>query len=136
VSSLRLLLGSVIAGTALTAGLVGVPSPASAAVASAPTALFLTVAPGESGSPVSRSAVLTCDPVGGSHIEAEQACRELATVAGDIAALAETGESCTLIYDPVTVSVEGWWHGRPTSFSATYGNSCQLHQQTRAIFHF
>jgi hypothetical protein len=129
-------MATATATMALTAGLVSLPSSASASAYSGPTALFLTVERGESGGPVGRAALLICDPVGGSHPAAEQACGELATVAGDIAALSEDSGPCIMIYDPVTVTAEGWWQGQVKSFRTTYPNSCVLYRQTRAVFDF
>ncbi|MCW2640681.1 MAG: Subtilisin inhibitor-like protein 5 [Dactylosporangium sp.] len=135
-SSLRRLLATAAATAALTAGIVSLPSSASASAYSAPTALFLTVADGEGGDVVSRAVVLTCDPAGGSHPAAQQACNELAAVTGDIDALSEGPDNCIMIYDPVTVTAEGWWQGHVRSFRATYVNSCLLYRQTRAVFDF
>lgn len=135
-SSLRRLLASAIVTTALTAGIVSLPSSASASTRPARSVLFLTVAHGEGGGTVSWAAVLTCDPAGGSHPAAQEACDELAAVTGDIAALSEDPGPCTMIYDPVTVTAEGWWRGQMKSFRATYANSCVLYRQTRGIFDF
>jgi hypothetical protein len=135
-SSLRRLLVGATATATLAAGLVSLPSSAFASTRSAPTALLLTVAAGEDGAPVSRVAVLTCEPAGGSHPAAGQACGELASAAGDIAALSEDPGPCTMIYNPVTVTARGWWRGHVTSFHATYANPCVLRRQTRAIFEF
>lgn len=134
----------VVASTAvaLTVGLVCLPSPASAApnsepaANSKPTALVLTIAQGENPSPASRAVVLGCAPVRGTHPAARQACDQLTSVSGDVSALSEDAGICTLIYDPVTVTLRGVWQGEQKNFRATYPNSCVLHRKTRAVFSF
>ncbi|NJC68551.1 hypothetical protein HC031_02255 [Planosporangium thailandense] len=138
---------------ALTAGLVGQSSIAAASTGSdaaasagaarsgvsarpAPTVLWLTVAHGEAAAPVTRLAVLTCDPAGGNHPAAASACEELSAAAGDIANISQDSGFCTMIYDPVTVTAQGWWQGRPLTYRATYANTCMLHRQTRSLFRF
>jgi hypothetical protein len=127
----------------MAAVLVTAPSSASAAESragssadSARTALLLTVTHDEHGAPITRSATLTCTPVGGSHPAAGPACAELASVSGDISAMSEGPNYCILIYDPVMVTAKGWWQGQPRSFQATYANRCVLYRQTRAVFDF
>lgn len=126
----------VSAAVAFTIGLISLPSSASASRSATRTVLLLTVAHGEDGAVVSRATVLTCAPAGGSHPAARQACGELTTVAGDVAALSDDSGNCILIYDPVTVTLRGLWQGQEKFFRATYPNSCVLHRQTRTVFNF
>ncbi|MFI9816602.1 SSI family serine proteinase inhibitor [Saccharothrix variisporea] len=80
---------------------------------------------------------LTCDPAGGSHPDAEAACKLLSDVDGDLNALEpEPGIACTMQYDPVTVRVSGRWRGKSQQFSATYENSCVMHAHTGPLFDF
>lgn len=103
----------------------------------AATVLTLTVGPGEEASLVHRSALLTCDPVSGSHPHGSAACRELAEVNGDFAGLkGEDGAICPLLYDPVTVTARGNWQGRSVEYEATYPNSCLLESMTKPVFDF
>ncbi|WP_344119570.1 SSI family serine proteinase inhibitor [Planosporangium flavigriseum] len=111
-------------------------APSAATLSAARTTLLLTAARGEDGDRVDRTAVLTCAPAGGTHPAASQACGELSSVAGEVAALSEGSGSCILMYDPVTVTLRGWWQGEEKYFRATYSNSCVLHRQTHAVFDF
>ena len=99
-----------------------------------PTALVLTVAKGESGQPAQRRAVLTCQPAGGTHQKARNACTELAKVGGRFAELQLGGGMCTMQYDPVTVTANGLWKGRKVAYRHTFGNACTLATTTGPVF--
>ncbi|MFI9012134.1 SSI family serine proteinase inhibitor [Actinosynnema sp. NPDC053489] len=77
---------------------------------------------------------LTCEPVGGLHPRAEQACRALSDVDGNIEGLS-TGEAmCTLEYDPVRVRASGTWRGETRSFEAEFPNPCVMRAETGPVF--
>ncbi|MGC9665954.1 subtilase-type protease inhibitor [Planosporangium sp. 12N6] len=130
--------GAAAAGVAEAAGTgsTGTAPAGTVSAIAAPTVLVLTVNHGVGAAVASRTALLICDPAGGDHPLAGPACAELTQVAGDVGALADGAGPCTMIYDPVTVTVDGWWQGSVVSFRATYANSCLLLRQTRAIFDF
>lgn len=99
--------------------------------------LSLTVYRGESqqGEQLG-TAKLTCEPTGGDHTNAKQACDELGSVNGDFTKLTRSEQACILIYQPVTAVVTGNWGGTRVNFEKTYGNSCELNASTGAVFKF
>ncbi|MFB7279282.1 SSI family serine proteinase inhibitor [Streptomyces hydrogenans] len=98
-----------------------------------------TTAPSPDGAapaaPAARTVTLHCDPAGGDHPRAAAACDDLDTSAGRVER-APGDTACVLLYDPVEVRAEGVWRGRPVSFARTYGNTCELHARTGAVFAF
>ncbi|MEU6123385.1 subtilase-type protease inhibitor [Streptomyces sp. NPDC047123] len=97
----------------------------------APTALVFTVGQGEdaASATVERAVTLTCAPrPAGTHPAAAAACAELTKVNGQFGMLvtAEPTVACTKEWRPVTVSVGGVWNGRHVSWSATFGNRCEM----------
>ncbi|MGW4381007.1 SSI family serine proteinase inhibitor [Kitasatospora sp. NPDC004531] len=84
-----------------------------------------------------RAVTLTCDPDGGTHPTPGAACGLLRSVGGDPGKLdVDPGAICTLESAPVTARLSGTWQGRPAAFSRTYGNPCELHARTGAVFRF
>ena len=74
-----------------------------------------------------RFANLTCDPSGGSHPEADAACRDLAAARGDFGKLPGAGgRACPAAF--------GMWRGTPVTYGARYGNSCELSVMTGPVF--
>jgi hypothetical protein len=104
------------------------------------TALRLTVTHGpyESAGGLTssyRALQLTCDPAGGGHPKAVQACAELAKSDG----VFEHGAQdviCMKEYSPVTVEASGRWRGRLVRFRQTYGNDCDMTAHTGSLFDF
>ena len=90
------------------------------------------------GSAAARSATLTCDPVGGTHPKAAEACADLAKSHGNVRQQpnSKNPRACFMIYAPVTVSAEGEWRGESVHFSAKFPNTCVMHAQTGSIFDF
>ncbi|MFE1271435.1 SSI family serine proteinase inhibitor [Streptomyces sp. NPDC058758] len=84
--------------------------------------------------PAPRTVTLRCDPAGGDHPRADEACADLDATQGRIDRESDT--ACILLYDPVEVRAEGVWHGRPVSFARQYGNTCELNARTGAVFAF
>ncbi|MGB2572153.1 SSI family serine proteinase inhibitor [Micromonospora citrea] len=83
-----------------------------------------------------RTALLLCGPTGGTHPDAATACRTVARVDGDLAALEFDEGPCTYEYAPVTVHAWGYWQDRPVNWSETYGNRCLMLRGTGALFDF
>ncbi|MBB6172951.1 hypothetical protein HNR23_003011 [Nocardiopsis mwathae] len=77
-----------------------------------------------------RSAVLTCNPAGGTHSQARHACEDIDAF-GSIAGIPARGEICPLSYDPVTAFAQG-----AERYAETFPNECVLRDSTRAVFHF
>jgi hypothetical protein len=110
-------------------------SPAGGQAAQGPTRLTLSSVV---GSAAPRTVTLQCDPVGGTHPKAAQACADLAkardnfTVAPD----EKNPQACFMIYSPVTASAEGQWRGEAVKFTTRFPNTCVLHSRTASIFDF
>lgn len=82
-------------------------------------------------------ATLTCDPTGGSHPRATEACDQLVAHSGDIGRIASVSTMCAMDYRPVTVRAKGTWRGQEESFEQRFGNRCLALQQTGGvIFNF
>ncbi|MEH0829766.1 MULTISPECIES: SSI family serine proteinase inhibitor [unclassified Micromonospora] len=102
--------------------------------AESPSVLLLAV--DRAGTAEDRSSVLVCGPTGGTHPDAATACRTLAHVDGNLAALSVDPGPCTFEYAPVTVHAWGFWQDRPVAWSETYSNRCMLLRGTGALFAF
>jgi hypothetical protein len=121
---IRLLAATVLA--VVSGGLV-VATPAAAAPDQ--TVLAITITPLPGGMPSTpRYAVLTCDPAGGTHPKAAQACDEIAAAGGDIAAVPPNRNmGCLPVWEPVTIAVRGIWRGAALDYAATQGAvSCAM----------
>jgi hypothetical protein len=71
---------------------------------------------------------LRCDPAGGDHPKAKQACDTLAK-AKDPFKPTPPGQMCTHIYGgPEVATVKGTWDGKPINAKFTRGNGCELHR--------
>lgn len=79
---------------------------------------------------------LTCDPDGGGHPDPAAACRTLTTVGGNPDGLVAGDSACYLIYQPVTATLTGTWHGESADWKHTYGNLCELRRATGVLFDF
>ncbi|GAA1104721.1 SSI family serine proteinase inhibitor [Nocardiopsis metallicus] len=78
-----------------------------------------------------RATTLTCDPAGGGHAKAEEAC-DLIAEHGGIAGVTSAGDGfCTMEYRPVTVRVTG-----AEEYEETFGNQCVMNSTKGAIFDF
>jgi hypothetical protein len=82
------------------------------------------------------SAVLTCEPTGGTHPKRDQACHVLEDVNGDFARIRGRQQACTLIYAPVDVMVVGTWRGEPVSYETTFANRCEADRASDGVFAF
>lgn len=81
---------------------------------------------------------LTCDPVAGTHPDAQLACLQLEQVDGDIANMPGTEAHifCPMIFQPIKVSATGLWRGRTILFQDSYTNSCERDNKTGNLFRF
>ncbi|GAA2942371.1 subtilase-type protease inhibitor [Streptomyces enissocaesilis] len=118
------LTGAVTTGTAHA-------QPAEATGLYAPSALVLTVGSGEEASTatVGRAVTLSCAPrPGGTHPSPQAACEELRAMHGELSGLIDTSPQriCTREWDPVVITAQGVWQGKPVSWSATFGNACEM----------
>ncbi|WP_245592656.1 SSI family serine proteinase inhibitor [Actinomadura rifamycini] len=72
---------------------------------------------------------LTCDPPGGTHPKAAEACAALAETADPFKPV--TTEICTKIYGgPATATVQGTWRGSKVDTAFSREDGCQLHRWT------
>ncbi|WP_093802807.1 subtilase-type protease inhibitor [Streptomyces sp. Wb2n-11] len=97
----------------------------------APSALVLTMGTGEEAATatVGRAVTLSCAPLpGGTHPSPGAACKELRAAHGEFSGLVDTSpqRSCTREWDPVVITAQGVWQGKPVSWSATFGNVCEM----------
>ncbi|GAB3725586.1 SSI family serine proteinase inhibitor [Nocardiopsis nanhaiensis] len=76
-------------------------------------------------------AALECDPAGGTHPRAEEACEAIEEAGGSIAEVDSSGAPCTMIYQPVTVTSTGY-----EEYEETFGNACVLDTTKGAVFDF
>ena len=89
------------------------------------------------GTGAPHSVTLRCDPAGGNHPRAAQACSDLARSHGVFSATRDKSpRACFMIYSPVTVSAEGTWQGQNVSFGSRFPNTCALQSKTGSIFDF
>lgn len=124
---MRSILAAFVAAAFLTAS-----TPGTAAHGAAPGArLTVTVKP--ASGPV-WSARLTCDPTGGDHPYAADACATLAQARGNPRRIQPRDGMCTMEYAPATAGLNGRWHGRQVRYRETFGNACVLALATGAVF--
>ncbi|MFI9648175.1 subtilase-type protease inhibitor [Streptomyces sp. NPDC052040] len=105
----------------------------------APSALVLTTGHGQDATATPQRAVtLNCAPTAsGTHPAATDACADLRSVGGDINALsARQGVFCTMLYDPVVVTVQGVWQGKRVDYQRTFANECVKTSYGTALFAF
>jgi hypothetical protein len=79
---------------------------------------------------------LKCDPPGGNHPAAEQACKDLAAHHGAFDHRPDRNQVCPMIYQPVVARATGRWQGRYTRFRKQYGNDCIMRSRTGSVFSF
>ncbi|MFG1709929.1 SSI family serine proteinase inhibitor [Nonomuraea sp. M3C6] len=80
------------------------------------------------------TAWLHCAPVGGTHPNAEEACRLLEAVGGKPARLNVTPDaSCTREVKPHAVVVIGRWYGKAVHWAKVFGNDCEMKAATGAV---
>jgi hypothetical protein len=102
--------------------------------AAAGTSLVLTVAP-QSGAP--RTVSLECDPTGGSHPHAADACAVLSAAGGQIDQVPpKQGEMCPHLVAPVHATATGTYRSTPVSYDHTFNNECEMSRATGAVFAF
>jgi hypothetical protein len=109
----------VIAATVLAVA-AGTAAAATPAAAGPGGTLGIMITPLPGGMPSTpRFATLSCDPAGGTHPRAAQACEQLAAAGGDIAAVPPyPGMGCLPVWEPVTVTARGTWRGKAVDYTA------------------
>lgn len=112
-------------------GAVGVAQaqPAQSTSLYAPSALVLSVGKSNGADvTVQRAVTLSCAPrPSGTHPSPTAACADLLAVDGEFTQLTTPPQrSCTREWDPVVINANGVWQGRSVSWSATFGNACEM----------
>jgi hypothetical protein len=80
---------------------------------------------------------LECDPAGGGHPEAAEACAELEAAGGDPGKIEPTPHTaCMMIYQPIAAHVDGVWRGTTIKWEHRYGNSCEMKRALRVLVAF
>lgn len=123
-------LTSLLAALVLAAGCGSAAADEPAPPASQPpTELRVSFRPSANAEAV--RATLTCDPVGGTHPQADAACRALAAHAGALEPVA-ADVACTEIYGgPEKAVVEGTLAGRRVRASFSRENGCEIDRWDR-----
>jgi hypothetical protein len=124
------------AGSVTPAAAAGSASPPSGASADAYSPTNLTITKTSTWDVASNKQVtLRCEPTGGTHPTAEDACGKLIAVDGQFDKLARLG-ACPPVWRPVTVTVTGTWRLRPVSFTRTYSTDCEAGFASDNVFRF
>ena len=84
----------------------------------------------------SQTVRLTCNPTGGAHPEAGQACKILRSTGADPAKIKPAQVMCMMLWRPVTARIAGTWRGAPVKWTHQYGNSCEMARATGVLFKF
>jgi hypothetical protein len=79
---------------------------------------------------------LDCNPPGGPHPEAAQACEVLRSTGADPGRIKPAQVMCMMLYAPVTAQITGTWRGGRVKWSHRYGNSCEMTRATGVLFKF
>jgi hypothetical protein len=90
------------------------------------------------GTSPQHTVTLQCDPPGGTHPRAAEACADVSRAGGDLAQMPQSknARACFMIYAPVTVQAQGSWHGQPVKFTKKYPNTCVMRDKTGSVFDF
>jgi hypothetical protein len=90
------------------------------------------------GTSPERTVTLQCDPPGGTHPKAPEACADVTKAGGDLAQMPanKNPRACFMIYAPVTVTAKGDWQGQPVRFTEKFPNSCVMRDKTGSVFDF
>lgn len=124
----------VFAGMAVVAQTAPAPAQAAQAAQAGPGGAYLLRVAPEQGRPGAGTVErLECDPDGGTHLAASQACDQLEAADGDVARIAARPGPCTMEYAPVRVRADGTWHGRARHFAETYPNRCAAVRETGGV---
>ncbi len=108
-------------------GAVGCSSPGDDSVESGPTTELVIEFTRDRGAPPQRL-MLTCDPAGGDHPDAEQACADLAAAQDPFAPLPDD-IVCTQIYGgPQTATITGTYRGERVRLELSRTDGCRIAQ--------
>ncbi|MCR4514838.1 subtilase-type protease inhibitor [Aeromicrobium sp. 50.2.37] len=75
---------------------------------------------------------LECDPTGGDHPQAQEACDALASAGADVLEPVPADQACTMIYGgPQTATVKGTVDGADVDATFTRENGCEVDRWER-----
>ncbi|KAI9302903.1 subtilisin inhibitor [Cunninghamella echinulata] len=79
---------------------------------------------------IMKKSILICDRnPHGSHPNPAESCKDIFRYKGNLSVALSQGKQdciCTMIYDPVSISIVGKYKGESFNFSQTFGNACEL----------
>lgn len=91
------------------------------------TDLMITVTADEGATPVKMR--LVCDPPGGDHPQATEACAKLKEAGAKIFDPVPKDQACTMIFGgPQTATIEGSYKGAPVNASFSRSNGCEINR--------
>ncbi|MET8760917.1 SSI family serine proteinase inhibitor [Lentzea sp. NPDC004782] len=79
---------------------------------------------------------LNCEPAGGLHKHAKEACDQLIPVEGDFRRLPGSGAMCTMELNPTKAILRGKWRNKKVDFQQVYSNPCVVRAFTGEVFDF
>ncbi|XRQ09506.1 SSI family serine proteinase inhibitor [Actinomadura welshii] len=104
------------------------PSGTTSVQPSSSPAESLTIEVKPSAEAPAKSWTLTCEPPGGDHPKAAEACAALAKTEDPFKPVPED-QMCTKIYGgPAVAAVKGTWNGKQIDTTFTRKDGCQLHR--------
>lgn len=104
--------------------------PSDGAGGAAATSLTIEVRTDEEADPTTMT--LTCDPVGGDHPQAQEACDALAAAGAEVLEPVPDDQPCTMIYGgPQTATVKGTFEGADVDASFSRQDGCELDRWDR-----
>lgn len=105
-------------------------SPTDSDPSASTTSVTIKVRTAEGAEP--RTMTLACDPAGGDHPQAEQACEALAATGPEVFEPLPRGKACTMIYGgPQTARVTGVVDGKAVDASFNRTNGCEIDRWER-----
>lgn len=89
------------------------------------TSLTIEVTLDEGAEPTTYT--LSCDPAGGDHPQAEQACDVLNSAGAEVFAPVPKDQACTELYGgPQVATVKGSYDGKPVDATFNRTNGCEI----------
>ena len=123
-----------MARTRLLFACLALAAPATAQAAPPATGLVLSVRTEMGTLSTTR---LNCEPAGGLHRNAKEACDGLTPVGGDFTKMKPAADvACTMELNTTTATLNGKWRGKKVTFEQTYSNPCVMRVNTGKVFDF
>ncbi len=80
---------------------------------------------------------LRCEPAGGLHKNAKEACAALTPVDGDFTKIEPAADvACTMELNMTKATLKGKWRGKNVFFEQDYSNPCTMRVYTAKVFVF